>query len=376
MTNRVISFPDRPLLIVRRRLRGRRFMDPIRPVFIVGPSRSGTSITRVLCNQSSSLHIADETHFFEDLQVKLGANRLLNEDQKKLCEDYFLTLARRPYGHDGNAKRMEISREFLTAEAEKYGGTSLAYFMAYCDIQAKAHRKSRWGEKTPRHVFCLERIFKDFPKAQVICLVRDPRASILSYRDWAKSEAMSEVERRRVIASYNIIVASLLWRTAVDTAQTAQKKWGQEKIYLLKYEDLIVQGKTEIERLMTWLNEKSAGNIADIPLFNSSYEQSREASGLSNSSLCRWRQNLTPAEIQTIEYYCGDTLLRYGYEPVYPRRITLGVMLASAGFPWAVIRALIANRRRIQNIPSYLWQRSRALLSRKKASSVGIAQED
>lgn len=350
-------------------------MDPIRPVFVVGPSRSGTSITRVLCNQSSSLHIADETHFFEDLQVKLGANTLLNEDQKKVCEDYFLALAHRPYGHDGNAKRTEISREFLTAEAKKYGENSLAYFMAYCDIQATAHGKTRWGEKTPRHVFCIERIFQDFPKAQVICLVRDPRASILSYRDWAKSEAMSDIERKRVIASYNIIVASLLWRTAVDTAQTAQKKWGQEKIYLLKYEDLIVQGKTEIERLMIWLNENSVGNIADIPLFNSSYERPREGSGLSNISLCRWRQNLTPAEIQTIEYYCGDALLQYGYEPVYPRRITLGVIRASAGFPWAVLRALIANRRRIQNIPSYLWQRSRALLKRK-ANSTGVAQED
>jgi len=355
--------------ILTRRFQG-GFLNQIKPVFVVGPSRSGTSITRLLCNNSASLHLADETHFFEDLQLKFGDKSQLDDNQKRFCEDYFLALAHRPYGHGGDASRGVISRESLAAEAEKLGGNALAYFVAYCRMQASANGKTRWGEKTPRHIFCLDKIFSDFPEAQIICLVRDPRACVLSYRDWAShSESMMPSERKRVSASYNVIVASLLWRTAVETAEAAQKKWGKERIYLLRYEDLVVQGETAIEDLMRWLDEKFVGSIADIPVFNSSYEKFRQGSGLSHASLARWRQKLTPAEIQTIEYYCGDALIRHRYEPLYPRQITLGILAASAGFPWAVLRALIANRGRIQNIPLYLWQRSRAFLKRKTRAS-------
>jgi hypothetical protein len=178
---------------------------------------------------------------------------------------------------------------------------------------------------------------------------------------------MTLAERKRINASYNIIVASLLWRTAVETALSAQKKWGEERVYLLKYEDLVTHGEVAIGDLMAWLNETFTGSIADIPMFNSSSEKSRQGVGLSDAPLFRWRQQLTPAEIQTIEYYCGDTLIYHLYEPIYPRRITMGILLASASFPWAVLRALMANRKRIRNIPLYLWQRSRAFLKRRLA---------
>ena len=40
-----------------------------RPLFVVGPSRSGTSLMRALLNGHADIALAGETHYFDDLRV-------------------------------------------------------------------------------------------------------------------------------------------------------------------------------------------------------------------------------------------------------------------------------------------------------------------
>ena len=41
------------------------------PVFVAGPSRSGTALVRSLLNGHPDVHIASETHFFDDLRRRV-----------------------------------------------------------------------------------------------------------------------------------------------------------------------------------------------------------------------------------------------------------------------------------------------------------------
>lgn len=333
-----------------------------KPVFVVGASRSGTSVTRQLCNNSSDLFLTDETHYFEDLYLRYNHQTPLNNAQRKVCEDYFLALAHRPYGHGGDPEAAVLSRDELRRRASSIGATSQAYFEAYCQLQAHLAGKARWGEKTPRHIYCIDRLLALYPDAQIICVVRDPRAVVLSYRDWYRgktelSDIKLEQERQRVKASYHIVLATLLWRSATRAALKAQKTWGANHIYLLKYEDLLLSGETTVRALSDWLGLTYSANMLDVPTFNSSFEPTTDSLGLPQTPLQRWREKLSEAEMQTIEYYCGETLSQAGYTPLFRRRITPSIIAKSASLPLALARAALANRKRIANLPKFLWQR-------------------
>ena len=59
------------------------------PIFIVGISRSGTTLLRKILNQHSDVWIVErETHYFDDLRVKMAAfeQQPLNPAQVKLCQ--------------------------------------------------------------------------------------------------------------------------------------------------------------------------------------------------------------------------------------------------------------------------------------------------
>src|ERR1700722_20327611 len=157
-----------------------------RPVFVVGASRSGTELMRYILNQHPFVCISPETHYFDDLRFRMrGRERQgLRENEARQCADYFRAVVHRPYGHSGQAEESPLPLCMLRETAATIGTGADAYFEAFCRLNGQQKGASRWGEKTPRHIFCLPDIFSAFPQAQVICMVRDPRAVVASYRDW------------------------------------------------------------------------------------------------------------------------------------------------------------------------------------------------
>jgi len=204
--------------------------DPEFPVFVVGPSRSGTSMLRESLNRGGRIWIARETHYFDDLRQRLpgrGAERL-DAAGRARCRDYFLRLAHRAYGADAKPEQATLEARALDAEAATLGGSGDAYFEAFCRLRARANGRERWGEKTPRHAFRIHELLAAFPSARVVCLIRDPRAVVASYRDWTRRTALAPErggafagDRVRARRSYDPVLASLMWRSATEAARAA-----------------------------------------------------------------------------------------------------------------------------------------------------------
>src|SRR5690242_2778675 len=100
------------------------------PVFVVGPSRSGTSLLRAALNAHPEFWIVRETHYFDDLRPRLpdrGAIALDGDDRER-CERYFLALGHRAYGHKGDPSRSAVDRDELRARAAALGSSGDAYF--------------------------------------------------------------------------------------------------------------------------------------------------------------------------------------------------------------------------------------------------------
>ena len=347
-----------------------------RPIFIVGPSRSGTTMLGGCLNAVSDVFIAGETHYFGDLRKRSGIDGTENVSDgiRRQVEDYFLALSHRNYGDGGDPERGTIARADLAGFAKQLGDTPDAFFEAFCRIQADELGRSRWGEKTPRHVFEIADILELYPNAKVICMIRDPRAVVASYRDFKKGEIEDSPddpgrqealrkEQRRVQLSYHVVIASLMWKAVARAAQAALAQFGPEHIHVLRYEDLVGDPESTLQQLTSWLGVNFDPDLlSTVPIGTSSYGGVQSDVGITAAAAQRWREKMTPAEIRTVELCCGDTADSLGYPALDERVSPLALIRPWLSLPWVSIRVVWANRERLGGVADFIRRRLSALL--------------
>jgi hypothetical protein len=342
------------------------------PVFVCGASRSGTTMVSKFISSQTEHHIVRETHYFDDLRVRFNSQlgETLGRDDQKVCEDYFLALTHRPYGHQGDPERADIVRSDLADAALELGGCPDSYFVAFCKLQMNKHHGNLWGEKTPRHVMRLSEILDVFPNGRVIYMLRDPRGVVASYRDWKNQGGFDleadpehrrilQEEERRTRKSYHPVICTLLWKASYRAARSAQKLHGENRIRIQKYETLCNEPDTAFVDLFDWIGAEGKPDLSRMTAINSSYDHYKEQGGVQSAPTTRWREKLSPREVGLVECVCGKTLEEAGYQPIKPRVsiMTIGCDLASTA-P-AVFRAVRANMSRSGNIVKYVAHRAR-----------------
>ncbi len=153
------------------------------PIFIVGMSRTGTSLLRAMLNAHPSLHIAQESAFYQ----------WSRPDRLRSC-----TTALRwfeGYARTASFRLLQVDPGPIAAAIPPDRPRSeLGRLVLPLVLGAAAARrgKARWGDKTPLHSQRLDAIFADFPEAKVIFVTRHPVhtvGSILSM-PWGTDSAL------------------------------------------------------------------------------------------------------------------------------------------------------------------------------------------
>jgi hypothetical protein len=342
-------------------------------IFIVGPSRSGTSLMRHVLNRHSEIWVTGETHYFDDLRLRINAQSPLGPAEIRICEDYFVAIAGGRYRMAGDSSESPPDREELRTRAARIGVGADAYFEAFCRIRTERHGKQRWGEKTPRHVFRVDEILSRYPAAKIIALIRDPRAVVVSYRDFHARPAVVRPEREASLAearkraerSYHVLLTTLLWRAATRASLRAFERYGPERVYLQRFEDLVQAPERAISELATWLGVEYEDTMLEVSVVASSHRRDKDETGISSEPAERWRKKLKDSEVIVIESCAGKLMEELGYE----RRFGVGprihhVVLAWFTLPLGFLRAALANRKRIGNFFGYVVRRFRLAASR------------
>ena len=280
------------------------------PIFIVGCDRSGTTLLRLMLNQSPSLYITPETEFLAVMQSKAA----IYQDFSQPYQRYFFI--RDLQTNRATAKTFTFPILGLTvAEAENaiarvaptnFAGAAEAIFQA---VAAKKN-KPRWGDKTPHQVENIAWLAQTFPDAYFVHTIRDGRDVAMSMRKagWLNGEMLK-------IARY--------WQQRVESGINAGKSLNQEKrrYYEVYYEQLIQEPEATLKDLCAWLHleytpqmleyyRDAASNIQ--PEHNNLFELNHQP--VDASRAYAWKSKLPKQDLADFESIAADLLGKLGYE--------------------------------------------------------------
>lgn len=231
------------------------------PIFVVGCGHSGTSITlAILSNHSKIFAVPGES-------------------------DAFMYSA---------VSRLSKLRSWTT-EATKAG-------------------KSRWAEKTPLHIWYLDRIFSYYPQAKVIITLRDGRDNALShFRSWGDFE--ESVTR---------------W---VNDNTEGMRFWSHPNVRVVKYEDLVSNQETTIREICKFIGEEFEPDMIHTERQDRKWYSSKTAKPtvvnrqshadyrnwqinqpLSSGYCDRWRSEMSLEQKELFKRLAGRLLIQLGYE--------------------------------------------------------------
>lgn len=337
--------------------------------FITGTSRSGTGLMEQVLKSVRGVTVTPETHYFDDLRPRLPSGGAplgsLSAEHRRAVATYFARLRSGRFGWvDGNHELSNLELCDTWSADEVF----VRHGMDIC----KQENASVWGEKTPRHVFRINEILDIFPDAKVVHMIRDPRAVAASYKNWASSpgrmrmhpaetSSAAEAESNRVRRSYNPVLNGLLWRSATKSARVAQARYGEERIRLVRYEDLVQSPEVTASAVVRWLGLSGTPDLGQVAVANSSFCALQTSSGVLTDFTDRWRVSLAPSELALCQLLAGRDLEGSGYcrERVRLHRAR-GCFAGVMSLP-GIVRAVVANRKRLGNPANYVYARVRAL---------------
>jgi len=326
------------------------------PVFVVGPPRSGTTLTARLLGALPRLFMPGETHYLEDIYHRWkGPGAFPQHLSGMLCR--LRTLYGRFY-EPADQRRIERLWESSAFRRElSQCTTHRELFEAFMRLQAASAGKGRWGNQVPRDLFELETLFGMFPDARVIACIRDPRDFLVSYRDkWTVTPEDSARLRRL----YHPILTAYLWKASARAILRGKGRF-ESAMHVLRYEDLVTEPACHLRRLCAFIGEAFDPRLLDTGFSNSS--TGKRLTGISSSSAGRWQADLPVEDAYFAQRICGPVMEKFGYEPapLSPRRLHAARIALLT--PGRAISALSANRAMRGSTLGYLARRVRALVN-------------
>jgi len=267
------------------------------PVFVIGCSRSGTTLLYHMILSSGNFAVYRmESHVFTLLEPRFKPLSL-TENKRKLLDAWYQT---RLCARSGLTP--EDFEPKIMAECQNGGDFLRIQMEAMCRKQGV----ERWAETTPEHLLYIRRIKQTIPNALVIHVIRDGRDVALSW------EKLSQIRRLPWDRKRAALAAGLYWEWIVNQGRGAGRELGEDYVEV-HYEDLVRRPQDVLQRLEPFLEhdldydrirQVAIGSVA-VP--NTAFEDERSPIG-------RWKQDFSPEDLAAFESLVGPTLELTGYE--------------------------------------------------------------
>ncbi len=273
------------------------------PIFVVGAMRSGTTLMRLVLDSHENIGIAPETGIMRVVR----ANKFV---------PFWM------WGGEWYA-RLGLSEDELDRELARFYGRLLRRY-------ADAHGKRRWGEKTPWHAWHLDEIARLWPDAVFVATLRHPGGNVGSLVSrW-------HMPLERAIAHWKNVNRHLL----------AHCERLGERLFLCRYEDLVLAAEPTLRELLDRLGEPWSPRVLEHDVVHRERGtagrvegRTRSTDAIDASRVTAWLDHLGGDARERLEAETGTMAAFFGYSfanpsaleplPLAPgRRIATGSDLA------------------------------------------------
>jgi len=335
--------------------------DQRKQVFVVGNSRSGTTMLGRIIGQNSKVYTFGELHFF-DHQVDAGAVT----DGSQWSQDKLVTLLVRLFTSSRESLFSKANTAAYEEEAMAFLGQSaernpIDVYRNFLHYESNLQNREIPCEQTPGYLYFLNEILDEFPNAVIVNLVRDPRDVLVSQKNkWRRmflgGSTIPRNEAFRSWTNYHPLITTKLWVSAV---RIASKFKGRERFMSIRFEDLLSSPEETVRDICTFANMDFESSMLDVPQVGSSAGTDKpEEIGIDKNRARAWlKGGLSNAEIDICQRVAKAEMHEYGYvvEDIKGSWLSLlgsGCSLFVKGF-----LALLMNFKRTKNLKEMLLRR-------------------
>ena len=274
------------------------------PIFIVGISRSGTTLLSRMLDAHSDIAILPETWWYVVLD-RLGCI-------EEFTDPWQTSLFFHEVWENLKSNRDPAARIFAgeAAKQPRYVGPTVRVLEKLGQAYANGRHARIWGEKTPGHALWLPQIRDLFPNARMLFMVRDPRDVLVSYDDrWNNGRRDTEylVTTAALLKFY---LGHLLYRPIFPSEQF---RW-------VKYESLTAEPAAELEKICDFLGVDFEPSMLAFHQRQQNVEDMGEgrhhrllSKPATTEHIGRYRDAFTPSQIALVERLLGEEMQALGY---------------------------------------------------------------
>jgi hypothetical protein len=257
------------------------------PIVLGGCGRSGTTLLRMMLDSHRRICCGPESSLFR----------------------------RRAIDADWLADRFGFARAEVRALRDA-AASRAAFIEAFAALCMRTAGKARWAEKTPRNIGRIGAIFRCFPAARFVHVLRDGRDVACSLRTHPRHKV---VDGRLVPQDTWKPIAGCARRWVRDI-EGSRPWWGDARFHTVRYEDLVLDPRPVLAKLMAFLGEDwDEGMLAHAGAHSpfrdaTRFAQNPEALGAVNaSSIGRWQRDLDARDRRIVKQIAGPLLVELGY---------------------------------------------------------------
>jgi hypothetical protein len=281
-------------------------------VFIVGCSRSGTTLLQRLVDAHSLIAITSQTNWvtrYFEMRTGLTPEGLVAPEMVPRLIEYHRFPA------------LGIDREDLEGLITPSERVSYSNFVSgVFDLYGETRGKRLAGSKIPAWVRSIPTLHALWPEAKFVHLIRDGRDVCMSILSWKK--ASRKVGRFTTWTEDPLSTTALWWEWSVRLGREDGSSLEPGLYYEMRYESLIAHPADECAALCTFL-----GLPYEDEMLRFHKGRERTEPGLDakrawqpvTSGLRDWRSQMPAGDVERFEAAVGDLLDELGYARAVPR---------------------------------------------------------
>lgn len=287
------------------------------PIFIVSSGRSGTTLLRGMLNASNQIFIPHESHF-------LGWAYPYYHQKTNFSDRDYQEIVRF-FQKTSQANGWGMEEDYLLDCLRKFAPKNFAEVNSIIYEAGLRHQgldNLQWAIKAPILIFNLEKIFRLFPEAKVIHIVRDGRDVHLSYKRIHQTKGEK-------FGPKGVVTGSFYWVDGLRCIEWIQRIQKKQMVYELRYEDLLNSPEDKLQKLCTFIGIEYNQSMYESYhlsernqnlILNEQKEKTHKkiAEGLDPQNKEKYLREMSKLDRFIFELITAPYLEKYGYPLEFP----------------------------------------------------------